>query len=96
MKRFVIMRNGTDTGEVFAKNEIEAMNEVIAWYGKESGFEVHEVDSFVWNIVSKEKAIELFESGKEVFKLYSDGSEALVEDELDFLDSEVTYGVEIK
>ena len=96
MKRFVIMRNGTETGEVFAKNESEAMNEVLSWYGKETGFAVYEEDNFACDVISKEKAIELFNSGKEVFKLYNDGSEALIEDELDFLDSEVTYGVEIK
>jgi hypothetical protein len=36
-------------------------------------------DGFVWTIVTKEQAIELLHSGKEVYKVYDDESESLIE-----------------
>jgi hypothetical protein len=36
-------------------------------------------DGFVWTIVTKEQAIELLHSGKEVYKVYEDESESLIE-----------------
>lgn len=35
-------------------------------------------DGFVWTIVTKEQAIELMQSGKEVYKVYDDESESLI------------------
>lgn len=52
-------------------------------------------DGFTFEVIERKKAIKLFESGKEVFKLYDDGSEALIDNELDFIDNEVVYGIEI-
>jgi hypothetical protein len=36
-------------------------------------------DGFIWAIVTKEQAIELLHSGKEVYKVYDDESESLIE-----------------
>jgi hypothetical protein len=36
-------------------------------------------DGFVWTIVLREQAIELLQSGKEVYKVYNDESESLIE-----------------
>lgn len=36
-------------------------------------------DGFVWTIVTREQAIELLQSGKEVYKVYHDESESLIE-----------------
>lgn len=55
-------------------------------------------DGFNWEIVSKEKAIKLIESGKEVYKVYEDESESLVhsEDELWDTTGLVFYAIEGK
>ena len=37
-------------------------------------------DGFIWNIVTKETAQNLLERGKEVYKVYPDESETLIED----------------
>jgi hypothetical protein len=36
-------------------------------------------DGFVWTIVTKEQAIELLHSGREIYKVYHDESESLIE-----------------
>jgi hypothetical protein len=55
-------------------------------------------DGFTWEVVSKEKAIKLIESGKEVYKVYEDESESLVhlEDELWDTTGLVFYAIEGK
>ena len=55
-------------------------------------------DGFNWEIVSKEKAIKLIESGKEVYKVYEDESESLIhlEDELWDTTGLVFYAIEGK
>lgn len=53
-------------------------------------------DGFVWEVISKGEAMNLFKNNKEVFKLYDDGSEAAIEDELDFIDEFVMYAIEGK
>lgn len=50
-------------------------------------------DGFVWELVTRGQAIDLFKDNKEVFKLYADGSEAAIENELDFIDDYVMYGI---
>ncbi len=51
-------------------------------------------DGFVWTIVSKGDAIVMFRNGGQIFKIHPDESETLIEDELDFADDFVMYGVE--
>jgi hypothetical protein len=55
-------------------------------------------DGFTWEVVSKEKAIKLIESGKEVYKVYEDESESLIhlEDELWDTTGLVFYAIEGK
>ena len=55
-------------------------------------------DGFTWEVVSKEKAIALVESGAEVYKVYEDESESLVhlEDELWDTTGLVFYAIEGK
>jgi len=55
-------------------------------------------DGFTWEVVSKEKAIKLIESGKEVYKVYEDESESLIhlEDELWDTVGLVFYAIEGK
>jgi hypothetical protein len=55
-------------------------------------------DGFVWEVVSKERAIKLIESGKEVYKVYEDESESLIhlEDELWDTTGLVFYAIEGK
>ncbi len=50
-------------------------------------------DGFVWELISRGQAIDLFKDNKEVFKLYADDSEAAIENELDFIDEYVMYGI---
>lgn len=50
-------------------------------------------DGFVWEVITRGQAIDLFKNNKEVFKLYADDSEAVIEDELDFIDEYVMYGI---
>jgi hypothetical protein len=50
-------------------------------------------DGFVWEVISKGEAMNLFKNNKEVFKLYDDDSEAAIEDELDFIDEFVMYAI---
>ncbi len=42
MKRFGIYRNGTQICFLFANSEVEAWDEIMAFYGKTNGYEVHE------------------------------------------------------
>lgn len=51
-------------------------------------------DGFVWNLVTKGQAIVMFRNNEQVFKIHPDESETLIEDELDFADDFVMYGVE--
>lgn len=44
--------------------------------------------------ITKKEAIALFKANKEVYKLYSDNSEALIEDESDFDSKDFEYGIE--
>lgn len=55
-------------------------------------------DGFTWEIVTKEKAIELISAGKEVYKVYQDESESLIhyEDELWDVEGLVFYAIESK
>lgn len=55
-------------------------------------------DGFTWEIVTKEKAIELIKLGKEVYKVYQDESESLIhyEDELWDVEGLVFYAIESK
>jgi hypothetical protein len=55
-------------------------------------------DGFTWEIVTKEKAIELIKLGKEVYKVYQDESESLIhyEDELWDVEGFVFYAIESK
>ena len=52
-------------------------------------------DGYVWLIISKEEARVMFELGREVCKLYDDGSEGLVQcqDDIDSYDGEFGTGV---
>lgn len=55
-------------------------------------------DGFTWEIVTKEKAIELINLGKEVYKVYQDESESLIHREDELWDAEglVFYAIESK
>lgn len=50
-------------------------------------------DGFVWELVTRGHAIDLFKDNKEVFKLYPDGSESAIENELDFIGDNFMYGI---
>lgn len=53
-------------------------------------------DGFVWTIVPREQAIELLQSGKEVYKVYNDESESLIEMNMEMEDDNgvMFYAVE--
>jgi hypothetical protein len=55
-------------------------------------------DGFVWEVISKEKAIALIEANAEVYKVYEDESESLIhlEDELWDTKGLVFYAIESK
>ena len=60
-------------------------------------YKVNYGDVFVWEVISRERAIEIFESeSREVFRLYHDDTEGLCGDEDDFSGSgDYEYGLEI-
>lgn len=53
-------------------------------------------DGFVWEVVSKGRAIELLQAGAEVYKVYDDESESLIELEEELLDVSgvMFYGID--
>lgn len=52
-------------------------------------------DGFVWLVISKEAAYQMFSSDIEVFKLYEDDSEASCENENDIRFHSEEFGIEV-
>lgn len=52
-------------------------------------------DGFVWLVISKEAAYQMFSSDIEVFKLYDDDSEASCENENDIRFHSGEFGIEV-
>ena len=48
-------------------------------------------NGFVWDLISKAKAVELFNEGKEVYRIWQDNSESLIESQQDFDDDRVMF-----
>jgi hypothetical protein len=48
-------------------------------------------DGFIWEVVSKEAATELLHSGKEVYRVYEDESESLIEMNVQLDDDNVMF-----
>lgn len=52
-------------------------------------------DGFIWLVVDKEIALQMFRCNHEIYRLYDDGSEGLCETEEDIksTDSELGFGI---
>lgn len=48
-------------------------------------------DGFIWEVINKETAVELFNQGKEVYRIWQDNSESLIESQQDFDDDRVMF-----
>lgn len=48
-------------------------------------------DGFIWEVINKETAVELFNEGKEVYRIWQDNSESLIESQQDFDDDRVMF-----
>lgn len=52
-------------------------------------------DGFIWEVVSKQAATELLHCGAEVYKIYTDESESLIEMNVQLEDDDVMfYGID--
>ena len=52
-------------------------------------------DGFCWQVITTEEAKKRYSDNKEVYRLYDDDTEGLVEDESDFEDHDEEFGIEL-